>query len=112
LVSGSIIFNLFGNRAGPSVRDDERQRILVFRANVNEVNVSPSISVMNCGRAFSFASILRQVVFRPPIARECLNRRELHALRLIRDGFPIWPPGCVDASAQFGEFRFRNIHLK
>ena len=32
---------LLDDRAGPSVRDDERQRIFVFRTNVNEMNVQP-----------------------------------------------------------------------
>src|SRR5713226_2628348 len=31
--------HLLDNRARPSMRDDERQRIFMFRANVNEVNV-------------------------------------------------------------------------
>ena len=67
---------------------------------------------MNCGRAFSLRLDLAPVVFRPPIAREFLNRRELHALRCIRDRFPFRPLGRVDAPAQFGKFRFRNIHMK
>ena len=32
---------LLDDRAGPSVRDDERQRIFVFRTDVNEMNVQP-----------------------------------------------------------------------
>ena len=32
---------LLDNRARPPVRDDERQRIRMFRANVNEMNVQP-----------------------------------------------------------------------
>src|SRR5918994_3668593 len=32
---------LLDDRAGPSVRDDERQRIFMFRTNVNEMNVQP-----------------------------------------------------------------------
>ena len=32
---------LLDDRAGPPVRDDERQRIFMFRANVNEMNVEP-----------------------------------------------------------------------
>ena len=32
---------LLDDRAGPSMRDDHRQRILVLRANVDEVNVEP-----------------------------------------------------------------------
>ena len=73
---------------------------------------SPSISVMNCGRAFSFASTFAPIVLGRPIARQRLNRRELHALRCIRDRFPLRPPCRVYAPAQFGEFRFRNIHMK
>jgi hypothetical protein len=32
---------LLDHRAGPSVQDDERQRILVLGANVDEVDVQP-----------------------------------------------------------------------
>ena len=32
---------LLDDRAGPSVRDDERQRIFVLRTHVNEMNVDP-----------------------------------------------------------------------
>jgi hypothetical protein len=32
---------LLDDRAGPAVRDDERQRIIVLRTSVDEVNVEP-----------------------------------------------------------------------
>ena len=32
---------LLDDRPGPSVRDDQRQRVLVLGADVNEVNVKP-----------------------------------------------------------------------
>ena len=32
---------LLDDRAGPSVRDDERQRIVMLRTDVNEMNVQP-----------------------------------------------------------------------
>jgi len=32
---------LLDDRAGPSVTDDDRQRVLVLRANVDEVDVEP-----------------------------------------------------------------------
>jgi hypothetical protein len=32
---------LLDDRAGPSVRDDERQGVFVLRTNVNEMNVDP-----------------------------------------------------------------------
>ena len=73
---------------------------------------SPSISVMNCGSGVQPRLALAPVVLRRPIAREGLHRRELHALRCVRDRFPFGPPGRVDAPAQFEQFRFRNIHLK
>jgi hypothetical protein len=44
----------------PAVRDDERQRVLMFRTDVDEVDVQPADLGLNCGRAFSFASTLRQ----------------------------------------------------
>ena len=41
LVSGSMIFSLLDDRAGPAVGDDQRQRVLVLGADVDEVNVQP-----------------------------------------------------------------------
>ena len=51
---------LLDDRAGPSMRDDERQRIFMLRTNVNEVNVQPIDLGDEFGKAFSFASHLRQ----------------------------------------------------
>ena len=48
------------DRAGPAVDEDQRQRVLVRRADVDEVDVEASISVTNCGRAFSLDSNLRK----------------------------------------------------
>jgi hypothetical protein len=45
---------------GPAVRNDQRHRVLVRRLDGDEVDVTPSISVVNCGSAFSSASQLRQ----------------------------------------------------
>ena len=42
------------------MRDDQRQRIVMFRTHMDDVNVEPSISVMKFGSALSFASIVRQ----------------------------------------------------
>src|SRR3982074_3469324 len=76
---------LLDDRAGPSVRDDERQRIFMFGTNVNEMNVEP----VDLGDEIRYGVQLRLdlapiIIFRP-IAGECLNRRELYALRLILD---------------------------
>ena len=103
---------LLDDRAGPSVRDDERQRILMLRTNVNEVNVQPIDLGDELRQRVQLRLDLAPVVFGRPIAREFLNRRELHALRCIRDRFPFRPLRRVDAPAQFGKFRFRNVHMK
>ena len=104
--------HLLDDRAGPSVRDDERQRILMLRTNVNEMNVQPIDLGYELRQGVQPRLHLAPVVFRRPIAREFLNRRELHALRCIRDRFSFRPFRRLNAPAQFGEFRFWNIHMK
>src|ERR1700680_3551314 len=103
---------LLDDRAGPSVGDNERQRIFMLRTNVNEVNVQPIDLGDELRQRVQSRLHLAPVVFRPPITREGLHGRELYALRCIRDSFPLKPLCCVDTPAQFGEFRFRKIHMK
>ena len=69
---------------------------------------SPSISVMNCGRALSFASHLAPVVVGRPIVREFLHRRELNALRCVGDRLPFRPLRGGDAPAKLGELLLRE----
>src|SRR5580704_9870707 len=54
---------------------------------------------------------LAPVVFRAPIVRERLSRRELNALVCICHRFPFRPLCVVDAPTQFGEFRFRDSYF-
>ena len=90
---------LLDDRAGPSVIDDERQRVFMLRTNVNEVNVEPIDLGDELRQGVQLRLALAPVVVRRPIARELLNRRERHALRLICDGLLLGPaawPRCVD----------------
>jgi hypothetical protein len=48
------------DRAGPAVRHEQRQRVVMLRTDVRDWMSSPSVSVMNCGSALSVASTLRQ----------------------------------------------------
>jgi hypothetical protein len=73
-------FQLFDDRAEPAVRDDDRQRILMLRTNVNEMNVQPIDFGDELGQCVQSCLALAPVVFGAPIARERLSRRELHAL--------------------------------
>ena len=104
---------LLEDRAGPSVRDDERQRVFVLRTHVDEVNVEAVDLGHEVGQGLQLRLALAPVVVRRPVARELLDRRELRALRYVRDRFSFRPPRRVDALTQFGELRVRNIrHLK
>ena len=73
--------HLLDDRAGPPVRDDERQRIFMFRTNVNEMNVEPVDLGDELRQGVQLRLDLPPVVVRLPIARELLNGRELDALR-------------------------------
>jgi len=46
------------------------------------------------------------------VVREVLQRRELHALRLIIDGFPLGRPPRRNPSPEVGERLFGNIDVK
>ena len=94
------------------MRDDERQRILVFGADVNKVNVKSIDLGDELRQGIQLRLDLAPIVVCRPVLRERLSRRELHALRCIRDRFPFGPIRRLDAPAQFGKFRFRNIHMK
>ena len=73
---------LLDDRAGPSVRDDERQRIFMFRTNVNEVDVQPIDLGDELRQGLSFASTLRQSYRSPNSARGPESSR---AVRLAID---------------------------
>jgi hypothetical protein len=66
---------------GQSVRNDQRQCILMFRSNVNEMNVEPIDFGDELRQGVQFCLDLSPVIIGHPITRECLHRRELHTLR-------------------------------
>src|SRR5258708_40176863 len=100
---------LLDDRAGPSVGDDQWQRIFMFRTNVNEMNVEAVDRRHELWKRIQLCLDLAPTVIRPPIACDFLHRRELYALRFIRDRFPVGPPRRVDAPAQVDERLFRNV---
>src|SRR6516164_1205986 len=57
---------LLYDRAGPSVRDDERQRIFMFRTNVNEMNVQPVDLGDELREGIQFCLALAPIVICPP----------------------------------------------
>ncbi len=101
--------DLLEDRAGPSVRDDDRQRALVLRTHVDEVDVESVDLGDELGQGVELRLALAPVVVRRPVAREVLERRERHALRRVRDGLLLRPPRRLDAAFHVGEFLFRKV---
>src|SRR5579864_2818446 len=103
---------LLDDRAGPPVRDNERQRIFMFRANVNEMNVKAVDLSNELREGVQSRFDLTPVILLRPILRDLLHCVELDALRCIPNEFLLRPPSRSNASAQFSQFHFRNIHMK
>ena len=104
--------HLLDDRAGPSVRDDERQRVVVLRTHVNEMNVQPIDLGDELRHGVQRRFARAPVILRCPIARECLHRRELYSLGCVCNRLSFRPSRRLDATAQFGQFRFRNVDAK
>ena len=91
---------LLDDRAGPPVRDKERQRIIVVRTDVDEMNVQPVDIGRELRQGVEPRFDLAPVVIGLPIARQFAHCRELHALRCIRHQFLRWPLRRGDPPAQ------------
>jgi hypothetical protein len=89
------------------VRDDHRQRIRIFRADVDEMNIESVDVRYEMRERFQFLFALAPVVIFGPVARQFLHRRELHALRLIVNGFFFWPARGRNAVAKIIERSLR-----
>ena len=100
---------LLDDRAGPSVRDDEWQRILMLRANVNEMNVQAIDLGDEVRQGVQSLLALAPVVLFRPVARERLHRREPWALRQIVDGLLFGPARGDDARTQVVEIRLGDL---
>ena len=100
------------HRAGPTVRHDQRQRVFVLGPDVDEVDV----------HAVDLGDELRQrvqprldapeVVIRRPVARQLLNRRQLHALRPILNELLARPTRRRNASTEVVQGLVRNLNLE
>ena len=103
---------LLDDRAGPAVGDDDRQRILVLRADVDEVDVEPVDFGDEIREGVQPRLDLAPVVFGRPIIGELLHRRELHALRVVVDRLAIGPSGRGNPPAEILELFARRVKLE
>ena len=72
---------LLDDRAGPSVRDDERLRILMFRTQMNEMNVQPVDLSQELGQRVQGRLAFAPVVLSRPVPCELLTGRERIAVQ-------------------------------
>ena len=100
------------DRAWPSVRHDQRQGVLVGRADVDKVDVDP----VDLGRELRQPVQPRldapEVVVGRPVARQRLQSRQLHALRAIFDELLAGPACRRNAAAQLYEFLLRDLDVE
>src|SRR4051812_6867762 len=86
--------------------DDERQRILVFGANVDEMDVHPIDPGDEVWQGVQSRLALAPVVVVEPIAGELLHRLEAYTMRVICDWLLLGPAGSAEACTQILEIRF------
>ena len=98
---------LLDRRARPPVRDDERQRVLVLGADVDEVDVDPVDLGDEVRQGREALLELAPVVVRRPVVGQRLDRLELHALGGIH--LPVGPVRRLDAAAQVVELLVGDV---
>ena len=100
------------DRAGPAVGHDQRQRVLVPRLHVDEVDVHS----VDLGRELRQRVQPRrdapEVVLVRPVVRERLDRRELDALRPISDELLGGPACRRDAASKVSQCVVGNVDLE
>src|SRR5437868_3569013 len=94
------------------MRDDDRQRIGMAGAHVNEVDVHP----IDVGRELRQGVQLRlyptPVVAASPVPNQRLQLRELRALRLIDYGFLVGPSRSGNAPAEVIQCGLRYMRFE
>ena len=100
------------DRAGPTVGHDQRQRGVVSRLHVDEVNVH----AVDLGRELRYRVQPRlhaaEVVLVRPVVRKRTDRRELDALRPIVDELLGGPTRRDDAASKVGQRVVGNVDLE
>jgi hypothetical protein len=98
-----------GRSAGPAVRDKQRQRVLVPRLHVDEVDVEPVEPGLELRQGVQSRLEPAHVVVGDPIARELPQHGQLHPLRRVVDELLVGPVGGRDALAKVDEYLVRRV---
>ena len=100
---------LLNDGSRPAVCDDDRHGIRMSRADVDEVNIHAIDRRHELGQGVEPGFALSPVIIRAPVAHELLKLCQLRALRLIRNCFPVGPPGRCNSPAKIGDLLLRDI---
>ena len=100
---------LLDDRAGPAVGDDHRQRVLVPRPHVDEVDVDPVDLGDELRQLVEARLDGAPVVPVRPAPRECSHDVELYALRGVVDGLVLGPPRLADSPGEVVEIGLREL---
>ncbi len=99
----------FEHRARPTVRDEDRQRVLFLGLDLNEVNVHAVDVRHELRQRIQLRLRLAPVVARAPVLHQGLQPGQLRTLRLIGDGFLIGPARGSNAPAEINERGFGHV---
>src|SRR4029077_20712737 len=100
------------DRSRPSVRENDRERVPVRRAHVDEVNAEPvdlGAVLWESGEA-SLEPV--PVVLVAPVSDQRLSPLEGYALRPVTDGFPLRPPRGRQPKLEIVECLLRYLDLE
>jgi hypothetical protein len=100
------------HRARPAVGHDERQRVLVLRHDVDEVDVHPVDLGHELWQRVKLGLSLAPFVVAGPVAGELLDRGQLHALGAVGDQLLGGPARRGDAAAQLSEVLVGDADLE
>ena len=100
---------LLDDRAGPPVRDDERQGVLMLGADMDEVNVQPVDLGHEVREGVELRLAVAPVVVGPPVAGECLHCRQRHSLRVVGDRLAIRPARRCDPATHVVHRLLRDV---
>src|SRR5260370_3790921 len=100
------------DRSRPSVRENDRQRVPVRGAHVDEVNAEPVDLGAVLWEGVEASLEPAPVVLVAPIGDQRLSLLEGYALRPVTDGFPLRPPSGREPTLEILECLLPNSHLQ
>ena len=100
---------LLDDRPGPPVRHDDRQRVVMLRPDLDEVDVDAVDLGHELWQGLKPGFDRTPVVLDGPVVRQLSHRFEPNALRFVVDGLPIRPPHRRDAPTEIVEVLLRNV---